>query len=110
MKTQINKSALIAASALLFVTLSGLSVVGDPCKSYDWGTYTVAPHDTDTFTVDYNNGEWADAKAVPDYNDDDIDMKVYDSLGMLEIIRHELMSHRTVIGGLVFFLTRGHSG
>jgi hypothetical protein len=66
---------------LLLLSLSARPIAADPENSYDWAHYTVGAHQTLTFHVRYNGGEWGDAKAVPDRhsNDDydDIDMKVF---------------------------------
>ena len=83
MKTNIFRAILAIVVALLTVTLNPRPVAADPTQSYSWGSYTVDANSTDSFTIAYNGGEWADAKAVPDNSDDNIDMKVYDTFGIL---------------------------
>jgi len=84
MKNYGIKALVLLVATFLTVSFISQPVSADPSQSYSWGSYTVDGNSSVTFTIDYNGGEWGDAKAVPRYTDDDIDMKVYDTYGFLE--------------------------
>lgn len=85
------------AAGLLSVAISVLPASADPDRKYDVGHYTLRAHETMSFTVRYNGGEWGDAKAWPDNrtadNYDDIEMKVVGDYGWAKVLEKKDSTH-----------------
>lgn len=87
----------IMGAGLVFMVSTIGSVAADPDRKYDWEHHTLGAHETISFSVRYNGGEWGDAKAVPDRDGakdyDDIEMKVIGDYGWSKVLEAKDVTH-----------------